>query len=205
MQNILDRIMDSKVKTRILRILCKQSAGHTGRQLARELDISPTTASKFLSELAREGIVIMSAAGRAYLYRVNDKNYAVKNILAPFFQKEKSAFDGLVTSIKKNLSKRAGNIESAVIFGSIARKEGNAASDVDLLVVVKGVKDKEKIESIVSGLSSNVAQNFQTVVSPYVLTVEQFRKKHKEKSPLIKEIISSYLLILGKSPERLLI
>jgi len=191
MQNILDRIMDNKAKTRLLRILCKRNAGYTGRQLARELDISPTTANKFLGELVREGIVVMSAVGHAYLYSVNNKNYAVKTILMPFFQKEKSVFDIITASIKKNLSKSMVNIELTAIFGSVAKKEQNAASDVDLLVVVSSIKDKKKIEDIIANLSGTIARNFQAVISPYVLTVGQFRKKQKEKSPIIKEIMSS--------------
>lgn len=205
MQNILDRLMDNKIKTRILRILCKRNTGHTGRQLARELGISPTTASKFLGGLAKEGVLTISGVGQAYLYKLNDKNYAVKNILAPFFQKEKNIFDVLTALIRKNLSKSSVDIESAVIFGSVAKKEQNAKSDVDLLVVVKNIKDKKKIEYIMNKASGVIAQNFQTIVSPYILTVDQFRKKHKEKSPIIKEIIGSYILISGKSPERLIV
>jgi len=205
MQNILDRLMDNKIKTRILRILCKRNTGYTGRQLARELSISPTTASKFLGRLVKEGVLTISGVGQAYLYRLNDKNYAVKNILVPFFQKEKNIFDVLTGLIRKNLSNSAVDIESAVIFGSVAKKEQNAKSDVDLLVVVKNIKDKKKIEYIMDKASGVIAQNFQTIVSSYILTVGQFRKKHKEKSPIIKEIISSYILISGKSPERLIV
>jgi len=205
MQNILDKIMNNKSKTRLLRILCKRNTGSTGRQLARELDISPTTANKFLGELVKEGIVIMSAVGRAYLYSINDKNYAVKTILMPFFQKEKSVFDVITASIKKKLSKSAIDIKSAVIFGSVAKKKHDAASDIDLMVVVSSIKDKKKIEAIMANLSGTIARNFQIVISPYVLTVGQFRKKHKEKSPIIKEIMASYILISGKNPERLIV
>ena len=96
-------------------------------------------------------------------------------------------------------------MQSAVIFGSLARREQNARSDVDLLVIVKGVKDKRNIEEIVSKLAVVTAQDFQTVISSYVLTIDQFRKKYKAKSPLIKEIMNSYILISGKSPERLIV
>lgn len=205
MQNILDRIMDNRVKTRILRILCKYNIGYTGRQLAKELSISPTTANKFLGELAKEGILIVAGVGRAYLYRLNGKNYAVKNILAPFFQKEKNIFDVLTALIRKNIYKSAVDVESAVIFGSVAKKEQDAKSDIDLLIVVKNLKDRKKMEDVMAKASGVIAQNFQTIVSPYILTADQFRKKHKENSAIIKEIISSYILILGKSPERLIV
>lgn len=205
MKDVLDQVLDNKTKTRILRILCKRNSGWTGRQLAKELNISPTTASKVLGELTRDGIIIMAGVGRAYLYRLNDKNYAVKNILAPFFQKEEDIFDILVTLIKKNLSKSAVDIESAVIFGSVAANTQTSRSDIDLLVVVNDLKDKKKIEDKLFEISGAIAGNFQTVVSPYVLTASQFRKKYKEKSAIINEILKSYILIMGKSPQRLII
>ncbi|PIW66442.1 MAG: hypothetical protein COW11_03305, partial [Candidatus Omnitrophica bacterium CG12_big_fil_rev_8_21_14_0_65_43_15] len=203
MQNILDKIINNKVKTGALRILCRRNIGYTGRQLAGELGVSPTTASKFLGELVKEGAVMVSGAGRAYLYRINEKNYAVRKMLRPFFQKEKDIFDALIALIKKNLSKSSADVESAIIFGSVAKKEQDTRSDVDLLVVVKNLKGKKKMEHVMDMISGVIAQNFQIIVSPYILTADQFRKKHKEKSPLIREILDSYILILGKSPERL--
>lgn len=205
MKGALDQVLDNKTKARILRILCKRNSGWTGRQLAKELNISPTTASKVLGELTRDGIIIMTGVGRAYLYRLNDKNYAVKNILVPFFQKEEGVFDVLVAVIKKNLSKSAVGIESAAVFGSVARNTQTSRSDIDLLVVVNDLKDKKKMEDRLFEISGAIAGNFQTIVSPYVLTTSQFRKKYKEKSAVINEILKSYILIMGKSPQRLII
>ena len=81
--NVLDRIVGHKVKARILRVICDKNTGWTGRQLAKELDISPTTSSKFLKELVEEGIVFSKGVGRSYLYHLNDRSYVVKNIMMP--------------------------------------------------------------------------------------------------------------------------
>jgi len=177
----------------------------TGRQLAKELGISPTTSSKFLNELSREGIAVVSGVGRAYLYKLNNENYAVKNILVPFFQKEEGMLDALFLLIKKILLRSAITIESAVIFGSVSKKEQGARSDVDLLVIIKDAKDKKKLEDNIFSASDVIARRFHTSVSPYVLTPNQFRKKYKKKSALMKEIMDSYILLFGESLERIIV
>lgn len=204
-QNTLDNILNHKVKTAALRLLCNGSAGWTGRQLAKQLNISPTTASKCLNELAREGILIVRGAGRAYLYSLNERSYTVKNILIPFFQKEKNIFGAITALIKRSLLKTGVRINSALIFGSIAKKEETSRSDIDLLVVVNALSDKKKVEGSIHRLSEAIAQNFQTVISPYILTENQLKKKYKENSPLINEILKSYILLTGKSPERIIV
>src|SRR3989338_6442084 len=119
-RNVLDNVLNHAVKTGILRILCERDAGWTGRKLANELNVSPTTANKFLKELARDGMIIVKNAGNSYLYSVDPDNYTIRSILMPFFEKEKGAYNNMLSLIGKSLSKCGAAIRSAAIFGSIA-------------------------------------------------------------------------------------
>jgi len=202
--NALDKIIDHEVKTRILRILLKHDTEWTGRQFAKELKISPTTANKFLKELADEGVINVKGAGRAHLYSLNDKNYIVKNLLRPFFEKEKDLFSTITGLIKRVLLKTNVTIESVAIFGSVAQKAETAKSDIDILIVLHDLKNKRKIEVALDKISGIILQDFQTAISPYILSKEQFKKRYKEKKPIINEILQSYMLVAGKSLERII-
>jgi len=139
------------------------------------------------------------------LYGLNNKNYVVKNVLKPFFNKEKEVFSALVAFVKKAILKADVTIESCIIFGSVAQKKETAKSDVDLLIVICNQKDKDKIERRLNDIAPAIAQNLQTAISPYILSIAQVRKKYKEKSPVINEILKSNILIKGKSIERMII
>jgi predicted nucleotidyltransferase/biotin operon repressor len=204
-RNILDNVLNHAVKTGVLRILCERDVGWTGRKLAKELKVSPTTANKFLKGLVEDGIIIAKNAGRAYLYSINQDNYAVRSILKPFFEKEKDAYDNIMSLIKRSLSGCGATILSAAIFGSVARKEEASGSDIDLVVIIENLRDKKSVERGLNGIARIVAQRFQTVISPYIVTCQQFKKKYMAKETLIAEILKSYILIYGKPIERIIV
>lgn len=53
----LDAILNTEVKTRILRFLCKTNAEWNGSQIAKEIGITPAAAHAALSALYREGVL----------------------------------------------------------------------------------------------------------------------------------------------------
>lgn len=205
LQSALDKIFGHKIKARLSRILCKQDIGWTGRGLANELNISPTTASKFLKELVKDGIVGAKSVGRSYLYSINKDNYVVKTILKPFFEKEEEAFSSILAAIKNSLLRTNAKIISMAIFGSVARKEDVSKSDIDLIVITESLKAKKIIEDKLDNIAEDMAQKFHTAISPYIITEGLFRKRHKERDPFIAEVLKSYILICGKPLERLII
>ena len=204
-RNILDNVLNHAVKTGVLRILCERDIGWTGRKLAKELKVSPTTANKFLKGLVEDGIIIAKNAGRAYLYSINQDNYVVRSILKPFFEKEKDAYDNILSLIKRSLSGCGAKILSAAIFGSIARKEEVSGSDIDLVVIIENLKDKKSVERSLNDIARIMAQRFQTVISPCIVTCHQFRKKYMTKEALVVEILKSYILVYGKPIERIIV
>lgn len=201
--NVLDGIVGHKVKARILRVICSKNTGWTGRQLAKELDISPTTSSKFLKELVEEGIVFSKGVGSSYLYHLNDRSYVVRNILMPFFDRESRIVSNIVALVKKAVFKSGAEIEAIAMFGSLAKETGTIKSDMDMLIIIGDHKDKPKVEASIDALSKTIAIDFNTAISPHVLSINQLKKQYKEKSPLLYEIFKSYKLLYGKSLERI--
>ncbi|MDD5085971.1 MAG: winged helix-turn-helix transcriptional regulator [Candidatus Omnitrophica bacterium] len=205
LRNALDKILNNESKTKLLRVLCKSNTGWTGRQLARELGVSPTTASKFLKELVREGVVNVKGVGKSYLYSIDNKSYVVKSLLVPFFEKEKVIFGKLISIIKRALLKSRVKIESAAIFGSVVHGKETSKSDIDLFVVIGDREDSKKIEGKLDEISVLVAQDFHTSIAPYILQVRELKKKYGQNAAIIHSILKSNILILGKPLERLIV
>ena len=197
--------MNHEAKVKILRILYKYDTAWTGRELAKEVSVSPTTAHKLLKALVNEDVVEVSSIGRSYAYKLNNKNYVVKNLLRPFFEKEKDILNVVISLIKNALLKSKVKLISAAIFGSIAQRADTERSDIDLLIILDNLKSKDRVRDKIDKISNTVAQNFHTAISPLILSAGQFIKKYKEKTPLIREILKSYILIMGKPLERVII
>ena len=99
------------------------------RQLAAALSVDPTNLSRDLARLAREGFLRAEAEGRQLYYSVN-RGYPY--LKAVFGMLQGSV--GIEPTLRQAIALIPG-IESASIYGSFAKKEADAASDIDLLIV----------------------------------------------------------------------
>jgi DNA-binding transcriptional ArsR family regulator len=101
--NPLDRVLDNEVKIRILRFLCKTGAKWNGRQIAREIKMSPATAHKALQALNAEGVLLLQNVGKMHIYELNEDNYLVRSMLKPLFGKEDKMADRFYNRVTSKL------------------------------------------------------------------------------------------------------
>ncbi len=202
--NRLDSILNHGSKIKILRFLFNEQDEHTGRGIAKAIGMSASTTYETLQNLKSEGLVNVRKKGNALLYKLQKDNYVVKKLFKPLFKEEKSIYDNLIAIIKKTLLNQGKNIISIAVFGSVAKKEEAAKSDIDLLIIAKGKNGKEQIDKVLDTLYIDIAKKFSASLSPYILTLKEFRRKHKQKKPVIKAILNNNRLIYGEPIERIL-
>jgi predicted nucleotidyltransferase len=101
---------------------------------------------------------------------------------------------GLADILKSALADK--RIRVAFVFGSVARGEEKAGSDVDLMVIGQlGLRD-------LSGLLSGVEEKIGREVNPYVLQEAEFRKRVRIKEHFVSQVMeSSKLFIIGSQHE----
>jgi predicted nucleotidyltransferase len=115
---------------RMLRILLRGGPPMTGRALARVAGLSQTTAQRSLGRLREAGLVVAEHAPPALVYRANAEHLAMPALRALLRLEEH--FRARLVEEVAGWQLRA---ESVVVYGSVARGEATAASDVDILVV----------------------------------------------------------------------
>jgi uncharacterized protein len=87
-------------------------------------------------------------------------------------------------------------IKIAFIFGSFARKEEKAISDVDLMVI--GDIGLRKLTGLLMDVSTKLGQE----INPYRLSVDEFIKRKKEKEHFLQEVLKSpKIFITGTEDE----
>ncbi|MBS3163850.1 nucleotidyltransferase domain-containing protein [Candidatus Woesearchaeota archaeon] len=124
------------------------------RNLALRLGISPTTASKYLRSLERQGLLVREKRLQAQVFRANAQN--------PLYRHRKLCFhieqlwsSGLIDY----LIDRFNNPEAIVLFGSCRKGESTPQSDVDLLIITPAKRTAD-----VSAFEKKIGQEIQLFV-----------------------------------------
>lgn len=154
------------------------------RELARMAGVSPTMLGKELDVLVGAGIVVDRVDGNRRMAQANPD--------CPIFEElrgiaRKTA--GLADIVRDAIADVDG-IDIAFIFGSVARGEERAASDVDLCVV-----GSVRHGAVLSALSPAAAAVGRPV-NPLVYTVAEMRAKMKVPSTFFAKMLSSEKIFL---------
>ena len=83
-----------------------------------------------LARLTGAGLVTVEAIGRQKFYRANPAASVFSELRALVLKTS-----GLADQLRAALAPRAGDIRIAFIFGSVAKRQDTATSDIDLLVI----------------------------------------------------------------------
>lgn len=121
----------SKSHRRILEVLFLEPNKPWYRsELARKLGVRPSTIQRPLTGLVDAGVLDARPDGNRLYYEVN--------LQSPIYAELRGLVvktSGLVQVVADALGRLAEEIDLAFIYGSVARGEENASSDVDLLLV----------------------------------------------------------------------
>jgi predicted nucleotidyltransferase len=153
-----------------------RSARFYVRQLAGELGVDPTNLSRELARLEKDGLLHSEVEGRQRYYTLN-RNYPY---LKPLFTMLQGSV-GIVPALQAALG-RVPAIEAAYLFGSFAKDEADASSDIDLLVI--GAPDAALLASQVRGTEKVLRRD----INYTMLSDRELRAKLKARDPFVTDI-----------------
>ena len=174
---VSQHIISSPVRLKVASFLLTHEAPMSEREIASILKISHMSINRAMAELADVNFVYYKAIGKAHVWMVNKKSFSYQVIkrIIDAVDSCPSPLAELQKLILKYLPKeRASRL---FLFGSIARGEEKANSDIDLLIVVKTNQDKDKIESLLDKLSSDCLDIFGNRLSPYLLSEKEWKER----------------------------
>ena len=185
---------------RILAVLAESTAYLNLRTIALLADTSPAQASRILPDLVRSGLVERREAPPSALFRLVDDNVGSRVVRALSRSRE---------TVLAELGSQAETLDpspvSIIVFGSFARGEAEADSDLDVLFVQpKGVNsDDYRWAAAVEGwrqLARRLTGNRVEVVETSESSVGRFLRSHKT---LWADIVRDGVVVYGKSLEGL--
>ncbi|HPY08307.1 MAG TPA: nucleotidyltransferase domain-containing protein, partial [Smithellaceae bacterium] len=188
---ILAEILSSNIRAEIFRNLFgveKQSL-HL-REIERRTGFAVGTVQQEIKKLLRLDIITRIKNGNRSYYKAN-----TNHPLYPEIRNLVLKTNGLADLLKQALSAEL-KIKIAFVFGSFARKEEKAASDIDLMVI--GDIGLRKL----TGLLMDVSEKLGREINPYRLTESEFIKRKREKDHFLQEVLASpKIFITGTEDE----
>ncbi len=128
----LNHMLDlrSKARQRLLAyFFANPTVRHHLRDLAKRLGIDPSNLSKELMRLEHEGLFRSEVNGRQKYFQLN-REYSLFNEVRSIVAKTIGAVPLIAQSLKT-----IRGIDEAYLYGSFARNQQDAASDIDVLVI----------------------------------------------------------------------
>jgi predicted nucleotidyltransferase len=169
----------SKAKARVLCTLAAFPGKEwSGRSLAIEAKVSQPQAWKALNALLVHGIVESKRAGQATMWKFNSEHVFADSIRA--FSRPKAL---LCARLKREIKARTGfdGIARIILFGSVARGDERADSDIDIFVEVEKEKDMKKVQKSIIDATMDLGSAFGSQVTPiFYTTTEVLRKRNAE-------------------------
>lgn len=140
-----------------------------------------------LRDLEQIGLITTETVGRAGVHRINDQHDAV-----PPLRLLASPLDMLTRIVTETAS----GVDAVILFGSAARGEAHAASDIDLAAIAP-----EEWDGRVR-LADSVRARLGNDCDVLHLTPEQFSEDAATREPVIAEILRDGVALLGRMPRR---
>ena len=192
--NILEKIFSAPSNITVLRVLNERVVGISGRETSRLAKISLRSAQNALSNLEALKIVTRQVGGREHFFTINRKSYISKRIISYIFEAEKDFKESLLLLIKRKLRKLT---VSVIFFGSVARREEDYESDLDLCIVYSS--HKKEIETIINELRDQVFENYGINIAPFFISSSKFKNEAKKNNPPVNKIVKEGIVISGKT------
>lgn len=189
--NILAKILSSKIRAEIFRMLFGpvDLSLHV-REIERRSGLTIGTVRAELQKLLSLNLIQKQKDGNRLYYRANKAHPLYPDIRSLVLKTT-----GLVDVIR-NLLKQDPEIKTAFVFGSIARHEEVAASDVDLMVI--GDVGLRKLTGVLTGVPDQIGRE----INPHVLTIKEFIKRKVSGDHFISRVLASpKIFIIGNENE----
>lgn len=146
------------------------------RELAQRLGLDPSNLSKELRRLERDGLFQSDIIGRQKHFQLNH-DYPLFDEIRGIVLKTV----GVIPTIAATLKELDG-IQQAWLYGSFARGEQDAASDIDLLII--GSPAHAALAQTVSRLEKQLGRQ----IGYTVLTMAEFEQRRARKDPFLENV-----------------
>ena len=170
------------------------------REASRKTGVSRSTASRLLRMLNSKGVLAKREAGNQIFYSLDTRNPLTLNMCALVLGLKYNELElprsisrqttSFVESCKNSLGEQPSSI---VLFGSTARGEAGKGSDVDILVILRSLKEGGKANTIAQSINASHTNK----ISPTTITMKSFAAEIRAGNLLYLKIVKEGIPLFG--------
>jgi len=182
--SLLPDLLSSRVKAEIFRLLfgldpCELHV----REIARRSRLNDATVRQELRRLTRLGVIIRRRDGNRVYYSA-----ASEHPIYPDLRNLVLKTSGLAEVLREKL--QGSGIRVAFVFGSLAKGQERAASDVDLMVI-GSISPYD-----LAGRTAGTALILGREINPHVLTAAEFTRRRRKRDHFLGSVLAAPKLFL---------
>ncbi len=154
-------------------------------ELAGHLEVTPSSLQREIDSLVHAGVLLRRRDGR--------RAYVKANPESPVYPELRGLMNktlGIVPSLQHALKKLGNQISLAILYGSLARNDDRAESDVDLLVV--GTVKQIDLLPVLRELESR----FRREVNAMLFSPQEFRRKRAINDHFLTSVLRGKTILL---------
>jgi predicted nucleotidyltransferase len=157
-------------------------------ELARQLRTTPSSLQRELESMVAAGLLLRRRDGR--------RTYFKANVESPVFNDLRGLLEktvGLVPALTSALKPYGDQIELVMLYGSVAREEEHASSDVDLMIV--GTLQQIDLLPVLRRLEAR----FRREVNVTLFSPREFRRKLAKGDHFLNSVLKGKTVLLKGS------
>jgi predicted nucleotidyltransferase len=163
--HLLEQVLGAKSKVASLRVLINSKIGFSGSSVAKRAGMGLLAIQNALAELEGLGLVEVERGTVEHRYRMNFKHYLIVHGLRALFDAERGMVKALARELRPLLQER---VASAGLFGSFAQGVVKPGSDIDLLVIVETLKEREHVSALLSDALPKLSEQYGLPIQPVI-------------------------------------
>jgi predicted nucleotidyltransferase len=145
-----------------------------------------------IAKLERSGLIVAERRGSQKHYKANTDS--------PLFQELRGIVlktIGLAGPLREALEPHTDKIKAAFVYGSVAKREDTASSDIDLMIVSDELDFATLVKSLIS-----LEEKLEREVNPNVFTSDEFSRRRGEPDGFISRVLDQpKLWIVGSEDD----
>lgn len=174
----------------VLAVMLRTGAPLTGRRVhALVADRHSLGAvQQALRDLDRLGLITTESIGRAGVHHINQSHAAITPL-----RSLASPIEMLRTVVREVAGEQ---VEAVIVFGSVARGDAHAGSDIDLVVIAPATWDGR------ADLQQQVQERLGNDCDVLHLTREHFGLAPEDREPVVADVLRDGVALVGRVPRR---
>jgi len=177
------------------------------RELAKLSRVGVGTVSSEFNKLAKEGLVEQKTEGQEKYYKLNLTSPRTRKLCELFeidkrekLYKEKRRLAWVLEDFTKRVSDFAPEVQSVILFGSVARGQATPRSDIDILVIApnSGEERFNELMNAVDRLAAEVSGRHPAKLVPIVMMTKDFENSIKDKKRFAADILKDGIVLFGQ-------